>query len=489
MSKAKKNKKLKYLWIILPIAIIIAALVIVIINGKYVYEPYNKSLVASNGDDVTLTMVYDGADNKPESETISCKAFEKIELPSLTKKGYVFYGWNSNGDFVGNEIAVCNKNGAYVYAQFEKDYSSVSSPCALYSEEFEYTEYDAGEYSNVNSQIVDIFLDGGYKAIIYEKPEFKGKLKTVNYTGTYKGKVGSIKIERIKSSATEYDELDDNLKADLLYKYAPRIWWAEDEEFFATTVENAKANMQRVMSDKGYMYVIPEVENPSYMNEYLHGSLTDCKAYAFAIIKEDKYLDLSYFVFTPYNRAKKLFGIEFGNHIGDWEHITVRLMLTEENGKRYYSPTIIDYSAHNFRNYEAWDEVERIDETHPVAYTAWGSHGMWRDAGTHIYVNAVVVKLTDECSQGTAWDLWQKDAIETYSYDAKIFTGRGIGKSEWNTCFDLTYYDENSNAVTNWGNYGIKPPVQIYARLDGGPGGPQQKRSLNDYYTMMDRKR
>lgn len=488
MSKTK-NKKLKYLWLILPIAIIIAILVITIINSQYTYEPYNKSKVANAGDKVTLTLIFDGADDCPEREEIECTAFEKVTLPKLTKEGYNFYGWNSNGNFVGNEIAVCSKDGAYAYAQFEKDYSAINSDCALFNDEFEYTEYDAGEYAEINAEIVDIFLNGGYKATIYSKPNFKGKETKIGYTGTYKGKVGSIKIEKINSNGIESSELDNNTKLMLLETYAPRIWWAENEEYFATTVENASKNMERVMSDNGYMYCIPDVDSSKYMNDYLHGSLTDCKAYAFAIEKEGKYLDLSYFVFTPYNKAKRILGIDFGNHIGDWEHITVRLMPYTENGKAFYRPTVVDYSYHSFRSYESWDELEIVDGTHPVAYTAWGSHGMWKNAGTHVYVNAVVLKLTDECSQGTAWDLWKDNAMETYSYDAKSFTGVGIGNSKWNTCFDLTYYDKDSNAVTNWGNYGIKPPIQIYAQLDNGPGGPQQKRSLNDYFTMNDKKR
>lgn len=139
------------------------------------------------------------------------------------------------------------------------------------------------------------------------------------------------------------------------------------------------------------------------------------------------------------------------------------------------------------RNYYSWDEVEKVEGTHPVGYTACGSHGMWKDGGTHIYVNAVVVKLKDYCSQGTAWDLWQDGKIETYSYNALNHQGKALGTSEWKNEFNLNYCDENGG-ITIWGNVAWSPPIQVYARFDSAPDGPQHKMVLDDYYTMNDKK-
>jgi hypothetical protein len=161
-------------------------------------------------------------------------------------------------------------------------------------------------------------------------------------------------------------------------------------------------------------------------------------------------------------------------------------MKEEKGGKITYRPVIVDYSAHSFRNYVSWDEIDTIDETHPVTYTARGSHGMWKDGGTHVYIDAKIVKLTDECSEGTAWDLWQENQMETYAYDALTHTGEGLGTSKWNSVFDLNYCDENGG-ITRWGNTGWRPPIQVYPQLQSGPGGPQQKKSLNDYYSFNGR--
>lgn len=486
MKKAKKNKKLKYLLLIPFALIIIAYVVITIVNSTYSYDPIGNEDVLADGEKGVLTIFYNGADGMPESETVEYDKFETIELPNVTKQGYSFSGWSCGGLFVGNSVSL-NSKTATARPQFDKDYSVVNAPCALYSDKFEYEEYDAGEYPDINREIVDMYLDGGYKMTVYSEPDFQGDETKVYYTGMFSGFVGSMRIEAVETKGVEVPELTDEARYDLLNTFAPRIWWDENEEFFATTLETAAENMTRVLTKNGYMYYISDLDGPKYMNDYLHGDKDNQKAYAFAVEKEYKYLDLSYFVFTPYNKAKVVFGIQFGNHIGDWEHITVRLMNYRENGKNYYRPVIVDYSAHSFRNYVSWDEIETIDDTHPVVYTAQGSHGMWKDAGTHVYVDAKIAKLTDECSQGFAWDLWQENQMETYSYDALTHTGKGIGSSEWKTEFDLDYLDENSNAISKWGNNGWYPPIQVYPQLQYSPGGPQQKKSLNDYYALNNR--
>ena len=454
--------------------------------SDYEYDAIGTSGMLKKGEKGTLTLNYRGADNMPESETVEFTAYEPLQLPTLTKKGYHFVGWVYSSACIGTEITL-NRDNASIYPFFEKDYTAIQSPVALFTDEFEYTEYSVGEYSDVNIKTTEIFVESGYTVTVFERKNFKGKSKTIAYTEYYEGKVGSMKITETKSEGIEVDALTDDVKAELLKTFAPRIWWDENEEYYACTVEDAKANMSRVMSNIGYVYVIEDLDNPFYMNDYLYGSKTDAKAYAFAVEKEFEYLDLTYFIFTPYNKAKRILTIEFGNHIGDWEHVAVRLKPYTENGKTYYKPVVVEYSAHSTRTYYSWEDVQKVDNTHFVAYTAQGSHGMWKDAGTHVYVNAYVTQLTDECSEGYAWDLWENDAIETYSYDSLTQTGKGIGNSEWNTCFDVDFYNENSDSVGRWGNRGWNAPAQIYANLSNAPGGPQYKQVIFNYYSFNDK--
>lgn len=482
-KKLKRRKIFRIILVALLFVAIVALGVIGIINSQYEYIPVRTDGILADGETGVLTIYYNGANGMPEFETIEYTKGETIQLPEVTKEGYKFSGWSAGWLFSGNSVTL-NTKTATARPQFDKDNSMIKSAAALYTEELKYEEYGVGEYPEINKEIVDLYLDGGYKMTVYSKPNFKGDETKVYYTGMYEGFVGSMKIETVETEGIEVPELTDEARYDLLNMYAPRIWWHEDEEFFASTIEYAQENMTRTMSTRGYTYYLEGIDKPTYMTDYLYGQKEGAKAYAFAVEKEYKYLDLSYFIFTPYNKAKEVLGIQFGNHIGDWEHVTVRLMNYTEDGKNYYRPVSVDYSAHSFRNYVSWDEIEIVDSTHPVAYTALGSHGMWKDPGVHVYVDAIVVKLTDECSQGTAWDLWQPNQMETYSYDALTHTGKGIGTSEWSTAFDLDYHNENSDCVSRWGNDGWNYPVQIYPQLTGGPGGPQQKNVLNDYYTF-----
>ena len=490
MEKSKHKRNLKWLWLILPAAVIVALCVVFAVNRSYVYDPYGTDYIIQPNEKGTLTLYYNGAEGYPESDTITYDAYEKIKLPALKKDGYKFIGWGSYGSFVSTQLVLNSREG-YASAQFTKDFGNINSPVAVFSDQNSYDEFDVGEYPSVSYENVRLFIDGGYELHTFSKENFGGKENIYVYSTLSKGKfysiedeIKSIKIMPLESETVLCVELDSDKKAELLNTFAPRIWWAEEERFFATSVEDAAENMKRVKTDSDYRYIITQLDNPKYMSDYLYGNLDKAKAYAFAIEKEQKYLDLSYFVFTPYNKSKEILGMEFGNHIGDWEHMTVRLLKETVNGSVSWRPVIVCYSAHDFINCYSWNDVEKIDATHPVAYTALGSHGMWSTEGKHIYVNAFVVKLTDECSRGTAWNLWENNALETYSYDSLNHMGRGIGQSQWNECFNLNYYDENSKAVSRWGNYGYYPPICIYPRLSGGPTGPQHKQELVDYYSL-----
>ena len=354
----------------------------------------------------------------------------------------------------------------------------------MYTDEFSFTEYyDVGDYEKLKVKATDVYLDGGYKVTVFSGENFTGKQTKVYYSGKFSGFIGSMKVEEVKSDSIQLASLSNEEKEKLLKTFAPRIWWDENEEFSASSVEFAAENMKKELAPLGNLYYLEELDSPRFMNTFLHGDLEGAKAYAFAVEKEYKYLDLCYFYYAPFNLGKNVVGMEFGDHVGDWEHISVRLLCEEKDGKLYYRPVVVDYSAHFMRNYVAWDEVETVEGTHPVAYTACGSHGMWKESGTHVYVNALIVKLKDYCSQGTAWDLWQEGKLETYAYDAQKHLGEGIGSSRWNRDFDLDCFTEGGG-VTIWGNKGWCPPIQIYPRMDAAPSGPQNKQSLNNYYTF-----
>ena len=96
-----------------------------------------------------------------------------------------------------------------------------------------------------------------------------------------------------------------------------------------------------------------------------------------------------------------------------------------------------------------------------------------------------ILVLSDRCSKGYAWKLWEPNNMETFAYDAKTWQGEGIGGSVWKSCFDNDYYNPDSDSVYQWGNMDLGIGV-FYTRFDHGPCGPQGKINLYNYYTIQD---
>jgi hypothetical protein len=58
-------------------------------------------------------------------------------------------------------------------------------------------------------------------------------------------------------------------------------------------------------------------------------------------------------------------------HEGDWERITVYL---DQGDPEAAAPGAVAYYRHSTNTFRSWDAVEKTDGTHPVAYSAIGSH-------------------------------------------------------------------------------------------------------------------
>ncbi len=478
----QKKKGVYITLFVIAMVIIIAVAIILGFNLSYVYSPVQAENFIKAGEKCELIIEYNGAKGKPEKEVVYVDAFSTYTFPEVERDGFKFFCWFCNFVACKDSVQIYAKKIRAI-AQFEKDYSLVDAPCALYDSNTSFKEYDVGSY-NVDKEVKDIYVDGGYKVTVYPKKDYKGNPTEVYYQGVYSGKVGSIVVEKLSTTRVKINDLTNDTKCQLLKDYAPRMWWDENEEYYASSVEFALQNLKRELSPNGYMGIIADLDSPDYKNDYMYGDKQNMKAYGFIVEKEYKYIDLCYYLFFPYNKAKELFGIEFGNHIGDWEHMNVRLLLEKEGDDYYITPIFAQYSIHSERMYISWDRVPKCDETHPIGFIANGSHGIWPKEGKNVYKDLFIIKLTDICSKGEKWDLWENNNLETYSYDALTWSGEGIGNSDWNTCFDHDYYNENSNSIIRWGNLGFNYPIQVYPRLQNAPEGPTCKKSVFDYYTM-----
>eukprot|EP00741_Cyanophora_paradoxa_P023978 tig00021719_g23154.t1 len=139
-------------------------------------------------------------------------------------------------------------------------------------------------------------------------------------------------------------------------------------------------------------------------------SLEEAPAYAI-ITKKGDVTDISYQFFYPFNYGKnfcigaKLWGRciggkqLFGNHVGDWEHVTLRLVRGV--------PDSMYVGAHNFGGVVHEPQL-RFEEGHPVVYSARGSHGSWATPGEHVYKKIFNgERLVDEADAGKAWRTWE----------------------------------------------------------------------------------
>lgn len=387
-----------------------------------------------------------------------------------------------------------------VPVQVQAETSSEHAPVTVYvddnyentSQEFDVGEFDVSVIKDGvgNDAISSIRIAQGYQVTLYEDSGFSGasiiltqdelNFENLDFNDT----VSSLKVEMINpvdETCIQVSEWTDAAMIQIMQNYAPRIWHAQGETYFPSSVEYALPYMTRTWDESAgaYYYTTTEtLSSPDAKLDYFVGDITTARCYAFWVEKDYSNIDISYFQYCPYDLGKTVLGTEFGNHVSDWEHITIRFAKFTYNGLDYLKPIQVKYPSHNFSYEYTWSEVTKIDGTHPVAYSALGSHGMWKDAGSYVYKNIVVARLTDVCTEGSAWDTW--NCLETYEYSAQNRTGRGLGTTEWKSYFDVDYTNPDSLSVYQWGN---KSEGTVFGqnKLSNGPSGPQEKAALANY--------
>lgn len=151
--------------------------------------------------------------------------------------------------------------------------------------------------------------------------------------------------------------------------------------------------------------------------------------------KSEAITDIVYFLFYPYNRGKRVciglyskkYGCAgkystFGHHVGDWEHMTIRL----ENNR----PTKIFLASHDkgkvFDKDLSNSQAIEFRGTHPIVYSALGSHGLYEKTGGYEYKKAGIGdSLIDYTGKGVAWYTWENLKIFGIYYPpgSKPFSG------------------------------------------------------------------
>jgi hypothetical protein len=298
-------------------------------------------------------------------------------------------------------------------------------------------------------------------------------------------------------------DFGDEEKYTLLETYAPRVWLHSDEIYMPSSVEWAFPNLKRHVNPDGNYWLntndpLPE---PSDILPFFHGNLNSAPVYAYFVKKqipvgefEVEVVDLIYFLYYPYNRGKEVVSTIWGNHVGDWEHITVRLAWQYEEMLWAVEPSKIYVAAHDLGATFDWgsSEIQKVG-THPVVFSAWGSHGLWVNPGDHEYDSILSTPLIDFCNAGAAWDTWENMVAFDY-YDPAGNNGVGLLGSQWptwmlddfsNPCCDTITNpgcdaDPAIGAIYRWGNTEVGC-LSGACRLENGPTGPVSKEVMTSF--------
>lgn len=100
---------------------------------------------------------------------------------------------------------------------------------------------------------------------------------------------------------------------------------------------------------------------------------------------------ITYWFFYGYND-----GVASFNHEGDWERISIRLTAANQ-------PTHVAYFQHSGYCVYEWNKVEKYKKTHPVVFSAKGSHASYEKKGKHFM--GIWWDYTD--NSGKKWQTWK----------------------------------------------------------------------------------
>lgn len=135
-------------------------------------------------------------------------------------------------------------------------------------------------------------------------------------------------------------------------------------------------------------------------------------------------LDAFYFYFYAYNKGNDVLGdsaLEFGDHVGDWEHT----MLRFQNGV----PQSIWLSQHTFGEAFTYAAMQKSG-VRPIVYVARGTHANYAISGTHQTtidgINLPFGPFEDYTSQGALWDPTLSAYSFSYSPSSNSFAAYSV---------------------------------------------------------------
>ncbi|KAL4800525.1 hypothetical protein BDV19DRAFT_384337 [Aspergillus venezuelensis] len=175
----------------------------------------------------------------------------------------------------------------------------------------------------------------------------------------------------------------------------------------------------------------------------------------------DGEVDAFYFYYYSYNLGNTVIGMEFGNHIGDWEHNMIRFQDGE--------PQALWYSQHSRGQAFTYEATEKQGDR-PIAYSGKGTHAVYSIAGPHDHtipgLNLPFGPLVDETDQGILWDPTLGAYAYSYAADTQTFEA-----------YDSSFAVDWLNFNGRWGDDALQGGPELFgqATYTAGPNGPKFK--------------
>ncbi|KAK1144868.1 Vacuolar protein sorting-associated protein 62 [Aspergillus melleus] len=175
----------------------------------------------------------------------------------------------------------------------------------------------------------------------------------------------------------------------------------------------------------------------------------------------DGTVDAFYFYFYAYNQGNTVLGMEFGNHMGDWEHNMIRF----SNGE----PQAIWYSQHANGQAFKYKATEKKGKR-PIAYSGKGTHALYSIAGNHDHaiphLNLPFGFVVDTTDQGTLWD----PILSTYAYS---YNAADQSFKPYDDSYPVSWLNFNGQ----WGDDALPGGPELFGqkKYSAGPNGPKFK--------------
>jgi len=184
-------------------------------------------------------------------------------------------------------------------------------------------------------------------------------------------------------------------EADLLRRYAPVLYFHPDEKIYPWGIDSMLVNADLKMlrnkreaplpllpdnlssnnSDKLYLdlrNIVPYYDTSNTPNLLQTFGKFPFRVYGRRVNPQNNstHIVLQYWLFYPFNHWHN-------DHEGDWELVQIRY------AKDRHEPDQLTTSHHNSGTVVPWENVGKINRTHPKIFVANGGHGNWPTPGNH----------------------------------------------------------------------------------------------------------